>query len=71
MRGLILLLALIAAGPTRAAAPVIPPDLEAWRGWVLKDQEFRACPLLAGNPGNATSDFICAWPDVLRIDADA
>ena len=71
MRGLILLLAMTIAGLGHAAAPAIPVDLDAWRGWVLKDQEFRACPLLAGNQGQAPADFICAWPGVLRIDADA
>ncbi|MFZ1621630.1 hypothetical protein [Dokdonella sp.] len=71
MRGLILLLAMTIAGLGHAAAPAIPLDLDAWRGWVLKDQEFRACPLLAGNQGQAPADFICAWPGVLRIDADA
>ncbi len=71
MRGLILLLALMAAGVTHAAAPAVPANLDAWRGWVLKDQEFRACPLLAGNQGNSPTDFVCAWPSVLRIDADA
>ena len=71
MRGLILLLAMTIAGLSHAAAPAIPVDLDAWRGWVLKGQEFRACPLLAGNQGQAPADFICAWPGVLRIDADA
>lgn len=71
MRGLILLLAMLATAVTHAAAPAIPADLDAWRGWVLKDQEFRACPLLAGNQGTAPTDFVCVWPDVLRIEADA
>ena len=71
MRGLILLLALMATGVTHAAVPAVPTSLDAWRGWVLKDQEFRACPLLAGSQGNAPTNFVCAWPSVLRIDADA
>lgn len=71
MRGLILLLSLIIAAVSHAAAPAIPADLDAWRGWVLKDQDFRACPLLAGKQGHAATEFVCAWPDVLRIDADA
>ena len=71
MRGLILLLALLAAGLTQAATPAIPADLDAWRGWVLKDQEFRACPLISGRQGSSATEYICAWPDVLRIDADA
>ncbi len=71
MRGLILLLAFMATTATHAATPAIPADLDAWRGWVLKDQEFRACPLLAGRGGQGASDFICQWPGILAIDANA
>ena len=35
-----------AQAPATAADP-IPAALRDWRGWVLKDQEFRSCPLLA------------------------
>jgi hypothetical protein len=48
------LFALIASLLTAAAAAQsafddnsIPPTLREWRGWVLKDLEFRACPFLA------------------------
>lgn len=54
----------------RAETPV-PAALEPWRGWVLQGQEFRACPLIAGKPGNAADDFLCAWPGVLTLAADA
>lgn len=48
-----------------------PAALEPWRAWVMKDQAFRACPLMAGMQGAAAGDFLCAWPGELRIDADA
>ncbi len=70
MRALILLLFLLAAS-AQAAVDGIPANLDAWRGWVLKDQEFRVCPLLAGNRGTSPTDFVCAWPGQLSIDADA
>jgi len=54
----------------RAETP-LPAALEPWRGWVLQGQEFRACPLIAGKPGKAADDFLCAWPGVLTLAADA
>ncbi|MEP7096401.1 MAG: hypothetical protein ABI748_01955 [Dokdonella sp.] len=53
------------------AEAVVPAALEPWRGWVLKGQEFRACPLIAGRAGHAVDDFVCAWPGVLALSADA
>lgn len=53
------------------AAPQIPDALQDWRNWVLQDQEYRACPLVAGSNAATESDFVCAWPGVLRISADA
>lgn len=62
-----LLLLLFAA--VSQAQTSTPGALEAWRGWVLKGQEFRACPLIAGRAGNAADDFLCAWPGTLTIAA--
>jgi hypothetical protein len=62
-----LLLVAIAA----QAQSTVPASLEPWRGWVLQGQEYRACPLVAGKPGNAPGDFLCAWPGVLALNADA
>ncbi|HSX62907.1 MAG TPA: hypothetical protein VLF18_22205 [Tahibacter sp.] len=57
---------------TPAAAPdPIPAVLRDWRGWVLKDQEFRACPLIANATADDADDFVCAWPGRLALDADA
>lgn len=53
------------------AEPTVPAALEPWRGWVLQAQEFRACPLIAGKGGQAAGDFLCAWPGVLGVQADA
>ena len=53
-----------------AESPV-PTPLEPWRAWVMHGQEFRACPLLVGKEGKATDEYLCAWPGVLDIRADA
>lgn len=57
--------------PPAAAPDPIPTALRDWRGWVLKDQEFRACPLIAGEDATGADDFVCAWPGRLTLDADA
>ncbi|MEZ5460746.1 hypothetical protein [Dokdonella sp.] len=71
MRALIVCLFLIVGVSAQAAAPGAPANLDAWRQWVLKDQEFRACPLIAGTQANAAADFACIWPGTLEIAADA
>lgn len=71
MRALILLLILLASASTQAATGAIPANLDAWRNWVLKDQEFRACPLIAGTQAASAGDFSCLWPGTLHITADA
>src|SRR3982750_2401481 len=52
------------------AAPDVPVPLEPWRAWVMHDQEFRACPLIAGRAGAEAADFLCAWQGVLTVSAD-
>ncbi|MEO8670602.1 MAG: hypothetical protein ABI411_04745 [Tahibacter sp.] len=53
-------------------APVsVPPLLDAWRGWVLKDLEYRACPFIATSDLTEEDNFFCAWPGRLQIDASA
>ncbi|MFT3791513.1 MAG: hypothetical protein QM741_10610 [Rudaea sp.] len=49
----------------------IPAPLRDWRGWVLKDLDFRACPFLATPMSDDANGRICAWPGRLRLDADA
>ena len=59
---------------TFAAPPddaMIPSVLRDWRGWVLKDLDFRACPFLATQMTDDANGRICAWPGRLKLDADA
>jgi hypothetical protein len=80
MRTLLLVLGSLLVAIVHAAEPGTPASLESWRAWVLKDQEFRACPLIVkgsneSSPGSVSaatqSDFICQWPGTLNIAADA
>jgi len=63
--------ALLAAACAARAEPNVPTVLEPWRAWVLKGQEFRACPLIAGHGAGNAADFLCAWPGVLSVSASA
>src|SRR5258706_3616101 len=49
----------------------LPPTLKAWRTWVLKDLDYRACPFLAGHAPNGAADFVCAWPGRLTLASGA
>ena len=49
------------------ADAAIPPALKDWRGWVLKDLEYRACPFVATKAPDSPDDFICAWPGRLNL----
>ncbi len=64
-------LSLLAFNAHAQSAPdaAIPPQLKEWRGWVLKDQEFRACPFLGNETPDAPDKFVCAWASRLSIDA--
>lgn len=64
---LVLLIAAFAAH----AETAVPSALEPWRAWVLKGQEYRACPLIAGRNGGSAGDFLCAWPGLLTLSAGA
>jgi len=77
LRSPLLCLALLISGNLALAAPV-PPDesaipsiLRDWRGWVLKDLDFRTCPFLATQMQNDANGHICAWPGRLNLNADA
>ncbi|HEX6833349.1 MAG TPA: hypothetical protein VF132_07445 [Rudaea sp.] len=59
----------LAAQPANDAA--IPPALKDWRPWVLKDQEFRACPFIANSSPKDASDYVCAWPGRLKLSTGA
>ena len=60
-----------AAPPAAPDEAAVPPLLRDWRGWVLKDLDFRACPFLATQMQDDASGRICAWPGRLSINADA
>jgi len=47
----------------------IPAVLRDWRTWVLKDQEFRACPFLATQMQPDANGYVCAWPGRLTLEA--
>ncbi|WP_426687639.1 hypothetical protein [Rhodanobacter ginsengiterrae] len=55
---------------TPLPAQQIPPELQAWQGWVLHDVPQHDCPFLANQAPNAGS-WQCAWPGRLTLDADA
>lgn len=71
MRAWLLIAILLLAFTAEAAEPVVPAPLEPWRAWVLKDHEHRACPLIAGRSGVQRDDYVCQWPGVLELAADA
>ncbi len=62
-------LALLSAFAVQAQT-VVPSPLEPWRGWATHEQEYRACPLIAGATGASAADFVCAWPGVLQLAVD-
>ena len=66
-----LLLSTLAAAQTTFEESAVPAALKDWRGWVLKDLEFRACPFLVTQTPGARSAHVCAWPARLDISADA
>ncbi|MEP6484857.1 MAG: hypothetical protein ABJB01_10430 [Rudaea sp.] len=71
------LLALCASGThaqtvsTPSAADAVPPSLKDWRAWVLKDLDFRSCPVLGNQSPESSDAFVCAWPSRLTINATA
>ena len=50
------------------AQDYVPPELEGWTEWVLKDTEYRSCPLYFNRGATGRGDFQCAWPGELRLD---
>lgn len=66
----IMLAGLLGLGAAAAAAPPdIPPPLRDWKAWVLHGQERQTCPNIA--PDGDARMPVCAWPGLLRIEADA
>jgi hypothetical protein len=60
----------MAATQCLAATPV-PEPLKPWQGWVLRGEEFRACPFLATRQPGTQSSHRCAWPGTLSLELGA
>jgi len=63
--------ALLLSALAAQAQSTVPASLEPWRGWVLQGRDYRACPLIAGKTGGVEDDFLCAWPGLLALNAEA
>ncbi len=46
-----------------ASSPYIPPELTAWKPWVLHGQEDHACAHSCNDPDR----YFCVWPSRLRM----
>jgi len=66
-----LLCAAATAAPVAAPETPIPAALQEWRGWVLKDLDYRRCPFLANSAASEPANFICAWPGRLSVTSGA
>ena len=64
-------LLLVWIGAAGQESVYVPPELEAWRGWVLHDQEYRRCPFFHDSNAAMEGSFVCAWPGKLAIDVTA
>ncbi|MBK1648486.1 hypothetical protein [Rhabdochromatium marinum] len=74
---LLALTGLLAPQPSSAAMPDagdIPPLLAPWVSWVLRDADWRHCPLAPGPVADqesgqgAGSERLCRWPGLLHLD---
>ena len=59
-------LALMFASPAWAS-PSIPDPLRTWSDWAAEPYAFRECALSPGTSGQATTDYVCAWPGKLAL----
>ena len=59
-------------GLAASAQPTVqvPEALEDWRSWALDGHEYRRCPFLYASAASAAEDFVCVWPERLRVDVD-
>ncbi|MCP3963645.1 MAG: hypothetical protein GY719_37895 [bacterium] len=63
---------LVSVSMTVSAAPdegSVPPELEAWRGWVLDGQEHLGCPFYVAGAHGTADRHVCAWPGPLELTA--
>ncbi len=70
----LLLLAVIGSGSglaqNRQADIYVPPELEPWRDWVLKDKDYLSCPFFFDGWSTDRDAFVCAWPGALALSVD-
>jgi hypothetical protein len=64
-------LVLLLGQGTALAQDYVPTELEGWTEWVLKDTEYRSCPMYFNRGARDRGDFQCAWPGLLRLDVSA
>ncbi len=67
---LILFATIVSFASAFAADTHVPDELEDWRAWVLKDQEFRNCPFFFNSGASTEGEFVCAWPGRLDLTVD-
>jgi len=48
----------------------IPPELEHWKQWVLRDHRFLECPVISTGAFESPATHLCGWPGNLKISAD-
>ena len=54
---------------TNASAGVIPPSLQEWVPWVLKNDKQISCPSINNTTFGVARNHLCAWPSTLTIHA--
>ena len=61
---------LVSISMTASAVPdegSVPPELEAWRGWVLDRQQHLRCPFYVAGAYGTADRHPCAWPGPLAL----
>jgi hypothetical protein len=67
----LILIALLLPALAPAAQVHVPDQLKDWEQWVLKDREYLACPFYFNRAAAEESDFVCAWPGLLKLEVEA
>ena len=67
----LILIALLLPALAPAAQTHVPDQLKDWEQWVLKDKEYLACPFYFNRAAAEQSDFVCAWPGLLKLEVEA
>ncbi|MDX2438516.1 MAG: hypothetical protein QNL88_15900 [Acidobacteriota bacterium] len=52
-----------------AGEVTVPLELDAWRGWVLDEQEHLQCPFYVAGAFGSADRHPCAWPGLLAFTA--